>query len=87
MLQNQMIVLSGLRSLKIASQDGAPDNEYRIQHNAVEFRSVDGKGISHESMKGQWRVLDPNEIELHFALQTPVAHWLSKNLYSTPAMA
>jgi hypothetical protein len=30
MLQNQMIVLSGLRSLKITSPDGAPDNEYRI---------------------------------------------------------
>jgi hypothetical protein len=87
MLQNQLIVLSGLRSLKIASQDGAPDNEYRIQHKAVEFRSVDGTGISHESINSEWRILDPNEIELHFALQTPVAHWLSKNLYSMPAVA
>ena len=87
MLQNQVIVLSGLRSLKIASQDGAPDNEYRIQQNAVDFRAVNGQGVPSGSVNSQWRVLDPNEIELHFVLQTPVAHWLSKNLYSMPAMA
>jgi hypothetical protein len=87
MLQNQLIVLSGLRSLKIASQDGAPDNEYRIQYNAVEFRSVDAKGVSNASMNSEWRILDANEIELHFVLQTPVAHWLSKNLYCMPAVA
>ena len=85
MLQNEVVVLSGLQSLRIASRDGAPDNEYRIQHNAVEFRCVDGGQPS--SINNQWRVLDPNEIELHFALQTPVAHWLSKNLYSMPAVA
>ena len=36
----RLIVLAGLRSLRIASNDGAPANEYRIQQDAVEFRAV-----------------------------------------------
>jgi hypothetical protein len=84
-LRTQWIVLSGLRSLRIASKDGGPCNEYRIQDHSVEFRAVDVKGqpYSHPS---KWRVLDGEEIKLHFALQTPVADWLDKNLYS-PASA
>lgn len=80
-MRNQWIVLSGLRSLRITSKDGGPCNEYRIQDHSVEFRAVDGKGqpYSHSS---KWRVLDGEEIKLHFALQTPVADWLDKNLYS-----
>jgi len=42
---------------------------------------ADGKPFS-----GEWRTLDGEEIKLHFALQTPVADWLDKNLYS-PASA
>lgn len=80
-LRNQWIVLSGLHSLRITSKDGGPCNEYRIQDQSVEFRAVDAKGqpYSHAS---RWRVLDGEEIKLHFALQTPVADWLDKNLYS-----
>lgn len=49
----------------------------------MEFRAVDehGKPYSHPS---RWRVLNGEEIKLHFALQTPVAEWLDKNLYSPP---
>jgi hypothetical protein len=81
-LRNQWIVLSGLRSLRIASKDGGPCNEYRIQKHSVEFRSVgtDGKPYTRES--GMWRPLNGEEIQLHFALQTPVAEWLDKTLYS-----
>jgi len=84
-LRHQWIVLSGLRNPRISSQDGGPCNEYRIQDRSVEFRAVDehGKPYSHPS---KWRVLDGEEIKLHFALQTPVAEWLDKNLYS-PASA
>lgn len=83
-MRNQWIVLSGLRSLRIASKDGGPCNEYRIQHRSVEFRVVNeqGKPYSHLS---QWRSLDGEEIKLHFVLQTPVAEWLDKNLYSSAA--
>ena len=35
-MQKQWIVLSGLRNLKIAPQDGAPSNEYRIQQKRLE---------------------------------------------------
>lgn len=84
-LRTQWIVLSGLRSLRIASKDGGPCNEYRIQNHSVEFRAVDVKGHPN-SHPSRWRVLDGEEIKLHFALQTPVADWLDKNLY-LPASA
>jgi hypothetical protein len=86
-VQNQWIVLSGLRSLRIASKDGGPCNEYRIQKHSVEFRSVaaDGKPYARES--GTWRSLGGEEIQLHFALQTPVAEWLDKTLYSAAPTA
>jgi hypothetical protein len=86
-LQKQWIVLSGLRNLRIAPQDGAPSNEYRIQQNAVEFRALDAKGKPYASPFGHWRALDSDEIQLHFALQTPVAEWLDKNLYAAPRAA
>jgi hypothetical protein len=83
MLPNQVIVLSGLRSLMISSGDGAPGNEYRIQQSSVEFRAVDTNGKPY----GNWRTLDSDEIELHFALQTPVAEWLDRTLYSSSRAA
>jgi hypothetical protein len=78
-LRNQWIVLSGLCSLRIASKDGGPFNEYRIQDHSVEFRAMDADG---KPFSRAWRPLDGEEIKLHFALQTPVAEWLDKNLYS-----
>jgi hypothetical protein len=84
LLRNQWIVLSGLQSLRIASKDSGPCNEYRIQNHSVEFRAVDAKGKAY-SHPSQWRVLDGEEIKLHFALQTAVAEWLDKNVYSTSA--
>lgn len=90
MLGNQMVVLSGLRSLRIASHDGAPSNEYRIQKDKVQFRSITPEGVAFGPLDGHsnggWRTLDSHEVQLHFVLQTPVAEWLSKNLY-TPADA
>ena len=86
-MQRQWIVLSGLRNLRIAPRDGAPSNEYRIQQNVVEFRALDAKGKPYASSSGHWRALDGDEIQLHFALQTPVAEWLDKNLYVAPAAA
>jgi hypothetical protein len=83
-LRNQWIVLSGLRSLRIASKDGGPCNEYRIQRRSVEFRTVNEQGKPHSRLS-KWRALNGEEIKLHFALQTPVAEWLDKNLYSDSA--
>jgi hypothetical protein len=80
LLWTQWIVLSGLRSLRIASKDGGSCNEYRIQDHSVEFRAVDEQGKPH-SHPSRWRTLDGEEIKLHFALRTPVAEWLDKNLY------
>ena len=86
-MQKQWIVLSGLRNLRIGPQDGAPSNEYRIQQNTVELRALDAHGKPYASALGHWRTLDSDEIELHFALHTPVAEWLDKNLYSSPQPA
>ncbi|MGB8128839.1 MAG: hypothetical protein WCG81_03525 [Candidatus Angelobacter sp.] len=83
-MRDQWIVLSGLRSLRIASQNGGSCNEYRIQDHSVEFRAVDEHRKSY-SQSAKWRILDGEEIKLHFALQTPVAEWLDKNLYSASA--
>jgi hypothetical protein len=87
MLPNQVIVLSGLRSLMISSGDGAPGNEYRIEQSSVEFRAVDASGKPYSHGNGKWRALDSDEIQLHFTLQTPVADWLDKNLYSSSQAA
>ncbi|HEY2498587.1 MAG TPA: hypothetical protein VGK24_16115 [Candidatus Angelobacter sp.] len=81
MQRGSMVVLSGLRSLRIASQDGAPGNEYRIGQSSVEFRALDAQGNPFAHPNGQWRTLEENEIKLHFVLHTPVADWLDKNLY------
>lgn len=86
-MQKQWIVLSGLRNLRIAAKIGAPSNEYRIQKNAVEFRALDARGKPDMSPLGHWRALDGDEIKLHFALQTPVAEWLDKNLYAAARTA
>ncbi len=87
MLQDgPLIVLTGLRSLRIASRDGAaPGNEYRIQDRSVECRALDANGKPYGYANGKWHTLDTNEIQLHFALKTPVADWLDKNLYSSQA--
>jgi len=85
-LRKQWIVLSGLRNLRIVSRDGAPCNEYRIQQNSVEFRAIDANGKPFSTSMGGWRPLDGDEIELHFALHTPVAEWLDKTLYSASAV-
>jgi hypothetical protein len=85
-LQNQWIVLSGLRSLRITSKDGGPCNEYRIQESSVEFRSVYAQAVP-SSHSNEWRTLDGEEIRLHFALETPVAEWLDKTLYAPGSAA
>jgi hypothetical protein len=86
MLRKLMIVLSGLRSLIIISNDGAPANEYRIEQRSVEFRTIAANGKLHASAS-KWRALNDDEIQLHFALRTPVADWLDKNLYPSARAA
>ncbi len=80
MPNNSFIILAGLKSFVITSGDGAPDNQYRIREKHVEFRSVMPNGPPSEKLV--WRVLEPDEVQLHFALRTPVADWLNKTLYS-----
>jgi hypothetical protein len=80
MHKSQMIILAGLHSFIITSGDGSPDNQYRIRDHQVEFRSFAPDGPP--STERTWRVLQPDEVELHFALHTPVADWLDKRLYS-----
>lgn len=51
----------------------------------MEFRAVDEHGKPYSYPSTKWRALDGEEIKLHFALETPVAEWLDKNLYSPAA--
>lgn len=85
MLNNAVIILAGLRSFMITSSDGAPDNQYRIRGRHVEFRSLAPGGPPRPDRP--WRVLDPDELQLHFALHTAVADWLDKTLYARPQHA
>ena len=55
---------------------GFPTNEYRIANQSVEFRSLDVDGGAITSLNNGWRVLDADEVQMHFALRTPVAAWL-----------
>ena len=78
-----LIILSGLRSLLITSNDGSWDNQYRIRQQHVEFRTVPPRRTAGSDRN--WRVLDDDELHLHFALHTPVAEWLEKNVYARMA--
>lgn len=75
-----LLILSALRSLLITSNDGSLDNQYRIHHRHVEFRAVAPGGPPRSDRA--WRTLDDDELQLHFALRTPVADWLEKNVYA-----
>lgn len=85
MPNSKFIILAGLRSFIITSTDGAPDNQYRIRNKQVEFRSVASSGPPNPDLP--WRVLEPEEVRLHFALHTPVANWLDKTLYAAQTRA
>lgn len=78
--ENSIIILSGLRSFVVIANAGAPENQYRIRNSHVEFRTVAPAGPPRDDHP--WRVLTPDELELHFALHTPVAEWLDKTLYA-----
>lgn len=78
-----LIILSGLRSLLITSNDGSLDNQYRIRQQHVEFRTLPPGGPPGSDRT--WRVLNDDELQLHFALHTPVAEWLEKNVYARMA--
>ena len=41
-------------------------NEYRMVNGQVQFRRE----------HGEWRTLDRDDIQMHFALRTPVASWI-----------
>lgn len=54
-----------LPTLRLSFPGGA-SNSYRIRENRVEFQINDGS----------WRVLDDEDVRLHFLLKTEVARWL-----------
>ena len=45
---------------------GGVTNAYRIRGNQIEFQVNDGL----------WRILDSDEVQLHFLLHTEVSKWL-----------
>jgi len=47
---------------------GGATNAYRIHNGRVEFKSGEG----------EWRVLEPEDVQLHFSLHTEVSKWLLK---------
>jgi len=65
---------------KIPSERASPINEYRIHGGRIEFRSMDSRGQPFPYTGGSWTILDARDLELHFALNTPVAQWLIHRL-------
>jgi hypothetical protein len=59
-------------NLVLASRDGCSKSEYRVKDNQVEIRCATGDENS------GWRPLSRDELWRHFALNTPVAHWLRR---------
>jgi len=62
--------------LRIEPKRAPVINDYRIQDGHVEVRTLDPAGRSFDSALANWKSLDDNEVQLHFALGTVVAKWL-----------
>lgn len=61
--------MSYLPSFRLSFPDGN-FNEYRLRENCLEFLTNDGT----------WRVLDDDDLQLHFILHTEVAKWLIREI-------
>lgn len=55
--------------------DGFPIDDYRIHDGDLEFRPLNPHGYSDHGSCSSWRRLTPNEIALHFRLNTIVGQW------------
>jgi hypothetical protein len=71
-----MVLLTWPQHLRIASEYGTPGNEYRICHGDVEFRTLNQIGVCQD--ESDWKAVSPEDISMHFALNTPVAEWLGE---------
>lgn len=71
-----------INQLRITSRDGSPSNEYRILDGRIEFRALDPEGNPYPFSRGLWKTLDTSELQLHFALNTVVAQWLTERLHT-----
>lgn len=49
---------------------GGTTNSYRLRENHIEFQTGDGT----------WRILDSDDVQLHFLLHTEVAKWLLQHM-------
>ena len=54
---------------------GFPGSDYRIHEGNLEFRTFTLNGESHQNNRSTWRRLTPNEIALHFRLDTIIGRW------------
>lgn len=77
-----MDTAGSINHLRIPSQNGSPSNEYRISDGQIEFRALDAEGKPFPYSQGKWKILDASELQLHFALNTIVAQWLTERLHT-----
>jgi exonuclease I len=66
--------------LRIESINGSPVNDYRISGGRVQVRVLDPYGHEYRGSESRWRMLDANDIQLHYALDTVVARWLDERI-------
>ncbi len=70
----------GCVRLRIDFGGGLPLNDYRVRGGLLEFRVLDSQGHPHVDGNSDWRVVDMNQIALHYALGTVVSKWLRVRL-------
>lgn len=57
--------------------DGSPAQEYRVEDNRVESRSL---GLGRDGLEKRWETVTPDELSSHVMSGTVVAHWLQRRI-------
>ena len=64
-----------LKADVLPMDDYVPSFRLEFRHTFNEYRIVDGN-VQFRPEEGEWRKLDLEDIQMHFALKTPVASWI-----------
>ncbi|MGH9504633.1 MAG: hypothetical protein ACRD20_17405 [Terriglobales bacterium] len=72
--------MAASRRLRIKSNEGFPEKEYRVVDGHVEARSLAPEGEFDRQVEDAWSTLTPDQLSLHVERNTVVAKWLEHRL-------
>ena len=55
-------------------------NDYRVNYGDLEFRALTPEVPSHSDLRNQWTRLTPDDMALHFRLNTVVGRWFADKM-------